>query len=175
VDLDRIGLALAGAVRDTDLVGWYAAPHTIGMLLTTLGDSPDRVTLREILTARVAEAVRTVSTKRWPPDLRISFHFFPEDDAGGPAPTLDEHLYPDLQAKRASRLPSAKRIVDILGSLLALTLLSPLCLTIAVFIKLSSPGPVLFRQTRLGRLGKQFTFLKFRSMHVGNDDAIHKR
>jgi lipopolysaccharide/colanic/teichoic acid biosynthesis glycosyltransferase len=42
-------------------------------------------------------------------------------------------------------------------------------------VKLTSPGPVFFRQKRLGHLGKQFDFLKFRSMHADNDPEIHKQ
>ena len=56
---------------------------------------------------------------------------------------------------------------------MALILLSPVLLAIALAIKLSSPGPVLFRQKRIGRYGVHFTCLKFRTMHTGNDPRIH--
>ena len=49
-----------------------------------------------------------------------------------------------------------KRGMDVVVALLALLLLSPLFLLIALFIKIVSPGPVLFRQTRVGRLGRRF-------------------
>lgn len=58
-----------------------------------------------------------------------------------------------------------KRLTDIIFSALALVLLSPLFLGLAVFIKLRSPGPVFFRQTRVGLNGQDFSLLKFRSMH----------
>jgi lipopolysaccharide/colanic/teichoic acid biosynthesis glycosyltransferase len=45
---------------------------------------------------------------------------------------------------------------------------------IAAAIKLTSPGPVLFRQVRLGQAGRGFTFLKFRSMHAKSDHAVHE-
>ncbi len=61
-----------------------------------------------------------------------------------------------------------KRTFDILVSALGLALLSPLLLFIAVAIKLSSPGPVLFRQERVGLNKKHFTMLKFRSMRVND-------
>jgi lipopolysaccharide/colanic/teichoic acid biosynthesis glycosyltransferase len=51
---------------------------------------------------------------------------------------------------------------------------SPFLLVISIFIKLSSKGPVFFRQNRIGYGGKEFTLLKFRSMHVNNDEAVHK-
>lgn len=60
-----------------------------------------------------------------------------------------------------------KRAIDTVLSLLALAILSPLLLITAIAIKLSSPGPVLFKQQRLGLHGKEFTIYKFRSMTVG--------
>lgn len=67
-----------------------------------------------------------------------------------------------------------KRIVDCFLSALALVLLSPLFLFIAIAIKLSSPGPVIYKQTRIGKGGKPFNFYKFRSMHMGNDNSKHE-
>jgi exopolysaccharide biosynthesis polyprenyl glycosylphosphotransferase len=67
-----------------------------------------------------------------------------------------------------------KRLMDIVGSLVGIVLMAPLMLIISVIVKLTSPGPVLFRQERLGFLGKFFIFRKFRSMRVDSDDAIHK-
>lgn len=60
-----------------------------------------------------------------------------------------------------------KRAIDTVLSLLALIILSPLLLVTAIAIKLTSPGPVLFKQQRLGLHGKEFTIYKFRSMTVG--------
>ena len=59
-----------------------------------------------------------------------------------------------------------KRLVDIVASAIGLLLLSPLLATVSVIIKLSSPGPVLFRQKRVGLHGAEFNLLKFRSMVV---------
>ena len=67
-----------------------------------------------------------------------------------------------------------KRTMDVLGSILALLLLSPVFLLIALAIKLTSRGPVLFRQVRVGQYGALFTLLKFRSMYINNDDGNHK-
>lgn len=62
-----------------------------------------------------------------------------------------------------------KRGFDMLASLLGLTLLSPLLLLIALGVKLSSPGPVFFKQKRVGYLRREFTMFKFRSMKVNNE------
>lgn len=63
-------------------------------------------------------------------------------------------------------VPAFKRPFDIVGAVVALLLLGPIFLVTAAAVKLTSPGPVLFRQTRLGRGGVPFQFLKFRSMYV---------
>lgn len=68
-----------------------------------------------------------------------------------------------------------KRLIDIVGALTGLALFSPLFLVIAAAIKLTSRGPVLFKQQRIGQFGQPFTFFKFRSMEDGCDDLIHQR
>jgi exopolysaccharide biosynthesis polyprenyl glycosylphosphotransferase len=67
-----------------------------------------------------------------------------------------------------------KRLIDILGALCGIILLSPVMILIAIIIKITSKGPVLFRQTRLGYQGQPFQFLKFRSMYTDCKDEIHK-
>lgn len=61
-----------------------------------------------------------------------------------------------------------KRAMDMIGALLMLVLLSPVMLICAAGVKLSSPGPILFRQTRVGLNRKEFQLLKFRSMRVND-------
>lgn len=62
-----------------------------------------------------------------------------------------------------------KRLFDITASGLGLLVLSPLFLVLALWIKLDSPGPVFYRQVRVGRGNKDFRLFKFRSMRVGSD------
>jgi exopolysaccharide biosynthesis polyprenyl glycosylphosphotransferase len=68
------------------------------------------------------------------------------------------------------RARAVKRTFDVAGSAMALVLLSPLLLAIAGLVRLTSPGPALFRQTRVGRDGRPFEMLKFRSMVTGADE-----
>jgi lipopolysaccharide/colanic/teichoic acid biosynthesis glycosyltransferase len=82
-------------------------------------------------------------------------------DASEPSP-VRSHGYP------------AKRALDILGALVALFLLSPVMLIVALLIKLSSAGPVIFRQSRVGRGGAPFVMYKFRSMRTNMDDRAHR-
>lgn len=67
-----------------------------------------------------------------------------------------------------------KRGLDILGSLFALLLLSPVMLIAAIAVAVSSPGPVILRQLRVGKRGIPFVFYKFRSMFCDADDRIHR-
>ena len=76
---------------------------------------------------------------------------------------------------RQSRLEVlAKRAFDVVASAAALVVLSPLFALVAILIKRDSPGPVFFRQERVGRHGATFQFLKFRTMTVDNDESIHR-
>lgn len=65
----------------------------------------------------------------------------------------------------------AKRLFDILFAASALLALAPLLAAIALWVRLDSPGPVLYRQTRVGRGGRHFRIAKFRTMRVGADQA----
>jgi exopolysaccharide biosynthesis polyprenyl glycosylphosphotransferase len=85
------------------------------------------------------------------------------DDVDG-VPLLGMHRYGLSRSSRA-----VKRALDVAGSAVGLLLLSPLLAAIAVAIKLDSPGPVLFRQCRMGRGGIPFEMLKFRTMVDGAD------
>lgn len=64
-----------------------------------------------------------------------------------------------------------KRAVDIFASLVLIILTLPIMVVAAVGVKLSSPGPILFRQERVGRMGRRFKMLKFRSMRVNEGSA----
>ena len=172
--LERAVSALLSAIRETDVAGWYK-DHCLGVILAEHG-AKDKGAVVEALQARMTEALRA----RLRPDefgqLRLSFHWFPDDwkdrDSGN-APAVA--LYPDLVQREESRkIPIAiKRAVDIAGSALALIILAPLLLAIGLAIRLSSPGPILFRQERLGRHGAGFTLFKFRSMYAQSDATPH--
>jgi lipopolysaccharide/colanic/teichoic acid biosynthesis glycosyltransferase len=67
----------------------------------------------------------------------------------------------------------AKRALDLLGATALLLVLAPLLAVVALLVKLDSPGPVLFRQERVGRGGRPFVCLKLRSMRQGADQQVH--
>jgi exopolysaccharide biosynthesis polyprenyl glycosylphosphotransferase len=71
--------------------------------------------------------------------------------------------------------PAIKRLIDVVAAAALLVVLSVVLLVCAVAIKLDSPGPVFFRQRRVGAGGRQFMMLKFRSMRVDADQAAHRQ
>ncbi len=74
--------------------------------------------------------------------------------------------YSDVLGKESIFYSVTKRLIDIVGSLCGIILLSPLFLIVAILIKLDSKGPVIFKQTRIGKDSKSFNIYKFRSMKV---------
>jgi len=74
----------------------------------------------------------------------------------------------------ARPLPAWKRAIDVAGSLFGIIVLSPLFLIMAAYIKIVSPGPVFFKQKRVGYCGKEFTIWKFRTMRMEAESAIHE-
>ena len=87
----------------------------------------------------------------------------------GNLPIINIHTTPLDNAFNAA----VKRLIDIVGSLALILLTSPLMIFAAIGTRISSPGPILFKQTRVGKMGKRFTMLKFRSMRVnaGSDST----
>jgi lipopolysaccharide/colanic/teichoic acid biosynthesis glycosyltransferase len=174
--LDELANSLAAVMRETDLTGWYRQCSTIGIILTT-SNGVDPLTLKSVIVERVNGIFSMPLASGQSHPVRISIHVFPEPASDGESVGPDPEFYSDQEPEHLKKRVNTalKRSIDIAGSLAVLVLLSPLFLLIALIVKLTSRGPVLFRQTRLGRLGKKFTFLKFRSMYVNNDAEIHKK
>jgi exopolysaccharide biosynthesis polyprenyl glycosylphosphotransferase len=169
--------ALRAATRETDVLGWYKEYSSAGVMFTELVIDDKNSILSTVL-ARVSNTLQDILTFEQFNQITISFHFFPDkwDDDTTQRPS-NPTLYPDLsEREKATRLLSVtKRAMDVLGSALLLVVAAPVFLLIALAIKLSSQGPVLFRQRRIGQYGKPFTFLKFRSMYVDNDAGVHRK
>jgi len=174
--LDKVLSALSLSTRETDVTGWYKNNTVVGVMFTEFGVD-DRNTILTTLMTRVSETLRTNLSSHQFNQISISFHLFPEewnhDIFQRPS---NPKLYPDLTRRDDGRrlFSVIKRVMDTIGSALALFFLSPLLLLIAIAIKLTSKGPVFFRQKRVGQYGEQFVFLKFRSMYVNNDASEHK-
>ena len=99
--------------------------------------------------------------------LPVTYGFFKSSrqiEQVGNMPLINIHATP--LDNRANAV--IKRLIDIVGSIILIILTSPLMLFAAIGTKISSPGPILFKQQRIGMLGRSFTMLKFRSMVVND-------
>jgi len=175
--LGRILDALSLSTRETDIVGWYKDNSVVGAMFTDI-PIDDRKTVLSTVLARVTSTLRDHLSFEQFSQVSISFHLFPEEWGDEmPRRPGNPTLYPDLASRdKANRLFCViKRLMDVVGSLTALVLFSPLFVLIAALVKLTSKGPVLYKQERLGQFGRTFTFCKFRSMYVNNNSAIHRQ
>lgn len=174
--LETVMSILLASSRDTDVVGWYKSNTTIGALFTGLVGGDKSATLMTIL-SRASNTLREELSFEQFSLISISLHYYPDDwDDKGPGRPSNPALYPDLSNRANGKQPLLilKRSLDVIGSVILILLSLPLCAIIAIAIKLTSKGPILFRQMRVGQHGRQFQFLKFRSMYVGNDHSVHR-
>jgi lipopolysaccharide/colanic/teichoic acid biosynthesis glycosyltransferase len=168
--------AADAARRDTDLAGWYAHNSVLGIIFTELGTLDDAATVKKLL-EKIQDLLGAELNAEDRQQVHVSVHIFPDNSNNrGSNISAIPALYPDVLhvhgSKRISQI--LKRAMDVVGSAAALLLCSPLFLLIAVAIKLSSKGPILFQQERLGRFGTTFKCLKVRSMYADNDPKIHQ-
>ncbi len=159
------------------MAGWYKNDCVVGVMFTEIAVD-DRETIVSTMISRLSDILRNhLSLEQFNQCQRLLSR-------------VPRRLGSRLRAKaRAiqsstptcpsrpmqSGSPGAmKRAMDVVGSVAAMMLAAPVFLAIAIAIKTTSKGPVFFRQKRIGQHGQPFVFLKFRSMHTGNDASIHK-
>jgi len=173
--------ALLSSTREIDVIGWYTYDTIIGVMLREMkktGHGHPRST-RDIILRRIYKNLGNFFDVEEIKQVLVSCHSFPEGDvsAVSNAP-LDLSLYPDMSLSNKSPLRVLsffiKTLMDVFGSLFLIVLISPVFLIIAILVKYSSKGPVLFEQERIGLFGKPFVFLKFRSMYINQNQDIHK-
>lgn len=164
---------LCGIKRETDILGWLEPGKALGLIVPEMASS-DRsyassitLRLRSDLTMQIGAsgASYTITAHRY--------------DLSNPSSTIAVPPAPNtepLGARVSASIGAAlKRTLDVVGSATLLALLSPVFAVIALLIKAKSPGPVFFKQERVGQSGKPFRMLKFRTMHVDNDPSIHRQ
>lgn len=174
--IKKIAFQLNMQTRETDIIGWHTHKSVIGIIFTEVGEEEKNLKMRQI-TQRIQNSLFYVVQSQYFHKINLSLRWFP-DESNQKDKTYEPNplFYPDV-VKAVRKVASLyfKRAIDIAISLAGLAIFSPLFLIISLLIKLTSRGPVFFRQERLGQFGRKFTFLKFRSMHVDNDDSIHRK
>jgi lipopolysaccharide/colanic/teichoic acid biosynthesis glycosyltransferase len=169
---------LTRRIRQIDEIGWFDQRLAVLLPFTSAGGAN---TLAEELCNKVVPARScTIYTypDQWLPDesnRRGSLSSSGRAQANGrqkegsaPGRGRSDGLF-------ANRVPTWKRAIDIAGSLTVLACLSPLFLLVAIVIKVVSPGPVFYRQNRVGRNRRVFEMLKFRTMRTDADSTLHQR
>jgi exopolysaccharide biosynthesis polyprenyl glycosylphosphotransferase len=174
--LAKIAETVTLLTRDTDITGWYKTQSVIGIIFNDIPAEEKDAVIPTIL-ARVTDSFLECLTQEQFSHISISISCYPEnwqlelsERPSNPA------LYPDLTSRDKSRRFAIviKRAMDIVGSVVALIFAAPIFFLVAIAIKLTSKGPVFYRQERIGQHGKPFVLLKFRSMYQNNDSSVHK-
>ncbi len=166
----QLASAMVRAETGADVIGWLERDAVLGLIrsvaIADLGDTVKALT----------ESVRHVVARSVTPFLAGSCAcrceiYSSQSDLVSPVildPGNSRHKPRYLLAI------GAKRALDLCGSAACLVAFSPIFLGVAAAVKLTSKGPVLFRQERVGQSGRPFKMLKFRTMRVGTDERIHK-
>jgi lipopolysaccharide/colanic/teichoic acid biosynthesis glycosyltransferase len=159
--------AVTTAAGDTAVLGWFQDHVLLGAIVpddcASGLEARVRQELRGRLLATTADRISITS--------QVYSSGAPRPDESGARGAL--HILRDASHHGNPAHYRLKRALDWAGSLVLLLILSPVMLLIATLLKLTSPGPVLFRQTRVGQMAKPFTMLKFRTMRVNADPGLH--
>jgi lipopolysaccharide/colanic/teichoic acid biosynthesis glycosyltransferase len=164
--------ALLELTRETDIKGWYESGSMLGVIFTEM-NSRETKTLQE----KIHQDLLASLSEDQVDVIGISFHRFPSDGKPPkPSGPVRFTFYPDVpHLERAKkRALTIKRVMDVIGSIAGILIFSPFFILIPIVIKLTSRGPVLFRQERVGQYENKFLFLKFRSMYVNASDEVHR-
>jgi lipopolysaccharide/colanic/teichoic acid biosynthesis glycosyltransferase len=167
---------VASNTRETDFIGWYQESVTLGLIFTETSEG-EKAAIAESLLGKVRSALLETLGRDDVSKLTLSVHVFPEDwDRENSEWIGDSKLYPELQPRLVKKHIhfALKRAIDVAVSTAVLLITLPLLAVIAFIIKLTSKGPVLFEQERLGQFGARFQCLKFRTMYTNCDPRIHR-
>lgn len=150
--------------RDYDEMGWFDENHIALLLPETTIDIAKKVATKISLAMQPSDKIPDFNIFTYP-SLKIEY-----------TRDLEKTNKIDINHAIADGyvMPLWKRTLDIVVSFTALAVMSPVLLLTAAFIKIVSPGPVFFKQQRVGQSGKIFNLLKLRTMKVNNDDSVHR-
>jgi lipopolysaccharide/colanic/teichoic acid biosynthesis glycosyltransferase len=170
---------LKNQIRVTDEIGWLA-PHSVGVLLYNTAGEEARHFIKKIQRGYPHKKFFKYTISCYPEGQTghaaneeigdFCHHSIPVSTAvHGHHSATDEQVALSLQPIFFNKTSNTKRLADIILSMLALIVLSPLLSIIAIAVKRTSKGPIFFRQQRAGLGGVPFKILKFRTMQVDAD------
>ena len=153
--VERLISVVSDTTREIDIVGWYEEDLILGVIFTEV-NLQGKTPITEVLYSKVVGALQDNFEHGLAAKLVVSVHLIPESwDIQSPDQEVENKLFHDHSRKVSKkRLPLIiKRVIDIAGSSLLLIIFSPLLAAIALAIKLTSKGEVIFKQERVGWLG----------------------
>ena len=165
-DAEALLNILRNTKRETDILG-YLGHDLVALLLPDTDEEGTRGFMKKIAN-RIERLSPLTATGTYPDHLFDSLATKNQNQAD---------LYPFFLDDSKDRKEGGyflKRSLDIAGAAAGILLLSPLLIITAMAIAVDSPGPMIFKQIRLGRRGVPFVFYKFRSMFSTSDDRIHR-
>ena len=157
---------LEPTIRETDTVG-YLGDDALGLILPETSGRNATAVLDRVSRAGKG-LIASVTTHTYPADLYTALSAEAEN-LSQPSVLTDE--IPEQLSKLDLAL---KRGVDIVGALAGLIALSPVLALTSIAVAATSPGPVIFRQVRLGKNCRPFVIYKFRSMRIDADESRHR-
>jgi lipopolysaccharide/colanic/teichoic acid biosynthesis glycosyltransferase len=167
--------AATAAKRDTDVVGWFNGGSALGVILP-------EIIAPEIVVPELEARIRRELSRRLEPAMaaQLLIQVHAHVPSASIEPTGFERVDPLLGAMgpgegQIETYDIVKRLLDVAGSLALLIVLAPLLLLISALVKLTSRGPVFFKQSRVGLNARPFTMLKFRTMRVNVDHGVHQQ
>jgi lipopolysaccharide/colanic/teichoic acid biosynthesis glycosyltransferase len=163
--------SILDVTRDTDIHGWYEQGQVLGVLYTDC-----TAATRGVAAAKTERSIAATLGEHFPM-ITIRNYWFPDNDdrSRGLNRAEIQVFYPGTSRTGEKAALFFKRALDIIGSILGLVAFLPVFIIVPILIKLTSAGPVMYRQQRIGMGGKPFTLLKFRTMFVNCDTTIHQQ
>jgi lipopolysaccharide/colanic/teichoic acid biosynthesis glycosyltransferase len=164
--------ALHSIAGETDVLGWLDKDATLGLIVPEIGTDP---AVHRALHARLRrDLVLRLASEGALDRFSIQLHVNSGAQAASmPAEPLPSERHPRVAATVLR--DAMKRGLDIVGSIALLLLVLPVYVIVGALVKLTSEGPMFFRQDRVGRMGRPFKMLKFRTMFLNSDSAIHQK
>jgi len=151
--------------RSIDCIGWYE-DKCIAILLPDTNKDGALVFRKKLL-----DELNLINEK-----IYVKIYSYPEQWLSNNSTSLTQKIGKNTECIEQlfiKKMPSWKRYLDIFGSLVLLTITMPIFILLSLFIKIMSPGPVFFKQIRIGYKGFPFTFWKFRTMKYDNNQSFH--
>jgi len=151
--------------RSIDCIGWYEKDKIAIMLPDTDKDGAI------IFGNKLMSELNLIKE-----NIPFAIYTYPDNWLSNSNPTIissSKVKNKSIELLFITKIPVWKRMLDIIGSLSLLLLTSPILLFVCLYIKVISPGPIFFTQTRIGYKGRPFKFWKFRSMKYDNNQSFH--